>query len=83
MTTEPIARSAGFSRIFGLSNTVALGLSVSLDLGLTALSPFVWRLAGDDTPLVYAQATILFLPLILSYSERIQEAPGKGVGLVV
>ena len=77
MKPEPIARAIGFSRIFGLSDAVALGLSIALGLGLTALSPFIWQLAGEDTPLVYALATILFIPLILSYSERAQEAPGS------
>lgn len=77
MKPKPIARAIGFSRIFGLSDAVALGLSIGVGLGLTALAPFIWQLAGKDTPLVYALATILFIPLILSYSERAQETPGS------
>jgi uncharacterized hydrophobic protein (TIGR00271 family) len=77
MKTHPIAYAIGFSRVLGLTEAVALGLSISLGLGLFALFPIVLQLAGSLSPLAYLLAIALFLPLLLSYVERAQEAPGS------
>ena len=75
MKTHPIAYAIGFSRVLGVTEAVALGLSISLGLGLFALFPFALQLAGSITPLAYLLTIAIFLPLLLSYVERAQEAP--------
>lgn len=70
--------AVGFSRFLGLPAAVAPGISISLGVALFVLGIEILRISGDEAPLAYALAAVLFLPLILSYAERAAELPGSG-----
>jgi amino acid transporter len=67
----------GFSRILGLRDSVALGLSLGIPLVIVVLHEAVFAVAGSATPVVYFLATLLYVPLILSYMELAAGRPGS------
>ena len=77
MKTSLSPRAIGFSRIFGLVDAIALGLSVNFGLIFIGLGLSVYQIAGSEMPWVFVVSTILFLPLLFSIAERAQEAPGS------
>ncbi|MGB5402145.1 MAG: hypothetical protein WBO71_18180, partial [Thermoanaerobaculia bacterium] len=67
----------GFSRILGLRDAVALGLSLGVPLVLVVMHEAVFAAVGRGAPLAYALAIPLYLPLILSYMELAAGRPGS------
>ena len=77
MSRAQSTHAIGFSRILGLRDSVALGLSVSVPLLLVVSHRAVVAAAGRSTPVVYLLAALLYLPLILSYMELAAGRPGS------
>ena len=78
MTTRTQRTHAiGFSRILGLRESVALGLSLSVPLVLVVMHEAVFAAAGSTAPWAYAVALLLYLPLILSFMELAAGRPGS------
>jgi amino acid transporter len=77
MTETQRTHAIGFSRILGLWESVALGLSLSVGLVLIVLHEVVFAAAGPTTPVIYALAVLLYTPLILSYMELAAGRPGS------
>ena len=77
MTEIQRTHAIGFSRILGLSDSVALGLSVSIPLVLVVLHEAVFAAVGAGAPLAYALAVLLYLPFVLSYMELAAGRPGS------
>lgn len=69
MPEKQFTHAIGFSRILGVRDTVALGLSLSIPLVLVVLNEAVFAAVGSTAPLAYVVAIVLYLPLILSYME--------------
>ena len=67
MPETQFTHAIGFSRILGVRDTVALGLSLSIPLVLVVLNEAVFAAVGSTAPLAYVVAIVLYLPLILSY----------------
>ena len=77
MSIDQRTRAIGFSRILGLRDAVALGLSLSVPLVLIVLHEAVFAAVGATAPWAYALAIFLYLPLILSYLELAAGRPGS------
>jgi len=77
MTETQRTHAIGFSRILGLWESVALGLSLSVGLVLIVLHEVVFAAIGPATPVIYALAILLYVPLILSYMELAAGRPGS------
>jgi len=77
MTKTQRTHAIGFSRILGLRDSVALGLSLSIPLVLVVLHEAVFAKVGSTAPLAYALAILLYVPLILSYMELAAGRPGS------
>lgn len=69
MTRTQRTRAIGFSRILGLRDSVALGLSLSVPLVLVVLNEAVFAAVGASAPVAYALAVLLYIPVVLSYME--------------
>ena len=69
MPERQSTHAIGFSRILGLRDAVALGLSLSFPLVVVVLHEAVFAAVGPAAPLAYILAVVLYLPLILSYIE--------------
>ncbi len=72
------ASSIGFSRYLGLPAAAAMGVAVGVGVAVFVGGFGILEISGDEAPLAYALAMVLFLPLILSYAERALELPGSG-----
>jgi amino acid transporter len=70
--------SIDFSRILGISETTAIGLSVCLPAAIFVAGDLILQRAGADAPLIFVLAAILFLPIVLTYCELAVGVPGSG-----
>ncbi|MEE8525549.1 MAG: amino acid permease, partial [Thermoanaerobaculia bacterium] len=75
---SPTASSIGFSRYLGLPAAAAMGVAVGVGVAVFVDGFGILEISGNEAPLVYALAMVLFLPLILSHAERALEVPGSG-----
>lgn len=57
---------------------IAIGCSIAIGLGLFILPGSFLHHAGPRTPYAYLAATLLFLPIVLTYAERAAVIPGSG-----
>ncbi len=77
MSDRDRSSRVGFSRILGLRASLALGLSVSFGLILESGAGVVMAIAGDGVILALLLAAILYLPILLTYSELAAGKPGS------
>ena len=59
-----------FSRVLGLPWAMAIGMSVTIGIGVFVLLGMVLRVASERTNLVYALVPLIYLPTILVFAER-------------
>lgn len=82
MTTDPPASATQpvirFSRSIGLLRAIAMGSSITVGLGVFILVGMFIQRVGTQTPQAYVIATVLFVPLVLTYAERAAVTPGSG-----
>ncbi len=81
MPERQSTHAIGFSRILGLRDSVALGMSLSVPLVLVVMTEAVFAAVGRTTPLAYLLAIPLYIPLILSYMELAGGRPGSASAL--
>ena len=75
MSARRRARAIGFSRTLGISDAFALGTGLAVGIGIIVLGEVIFRSSGSQAPLVYAVASFLFLPAVLSLIERASVTP--------
>ena len=69
--------SIDFSRVLGVSEVTAIGLSVALPIAIFICGDLVLEATGAKAPLIFVATAVLFLPIVLTYCEMAVGVPGS------
>jgi len=67
-----------YSRFLRSPWLIALGISVSVGLGVFSIMGQVMQTTGIRAPAVYILSAVLFVPIVLTFAERVVAKPERG-----